>query len=146
MEKKELTCICCPMGCALSVELEGSNVLSVSGNTCKRGDTYARDEVVRPVRMVTSIVRVKNGKLKMLPVKTKEPIDKSKIPECLEALKHRLYNCIPSDHIYFLKDGIIMEEGTHDKLMNLNGEYAKIYNEQSNLESITKGESLSIAI
>lgn len=87
MEKKELTCICCPMGCALSVELEGSNVLSVSGNTCKRGDTYARDEVVRPVRMVTSIVRVKNGKLKMLPVKTKEPIDKSKINECLEALK-----------------------------------------------------------
>ena len=87
MEKKELTCICCPMGCALSVELEGTNVLSVSGNTCKRGDTYARDEVVRPVRMVTSIVKVKNGKLKMLPVKTKEPIDKSKINECLEALK-----------------------------------------------------------
>ncbi|MEI0538296.1 DUF1667 domain-containing protein [Brachyspira pulli] len=87
MEKKELTCICCPMGCALSVELEGTNVLSVSGNTCKRGDTYARDEVVRPVRMVTSIVKVKNGNLKMLPVKTKEPIDKSKINECLEALK-----------------------------------------------------------
>ncbi|KLI20619.1 cysteine ABC transporter ATP-binding protein [Brachyspira hyodysenteriae] len=61
-------------------------------------------------------------------------------------ISHRLYNCIPSDHIYFLKDGIIMEEGTHDKLMNLNGEYAKIYNEQSNLESITKCESLSITI
>ncbi|WP_297278258.1 DUF1667 domain-containing protein [uncultured Brachyspira sp.] len=87
MEKKELTCICCPMGCALSVELEGSNVLSVSGNTCKRGDAYARDEVVRPVRMVTSIVKVKNGNLKMLPVKTKELIDKSRINECLEALK-----------------------------------------------------------
>ena len=88
MEKKELTCICCPMGCALSVELDGKNVLSVSGNTCKRGDTYARDEIVRPVRMVTSIVKVKNGKLKMLPVKTKEPIDKSKIKECLDALKN----------------------------------------------------------
>ena len=87
MEKKELTCICCPMGCALSVEMEGNQVVSISGNTCKRGDTYARDEVVRPVRMVTSIVKIKNGKLKMLPVKTKEPIDKSRINECLEALK-----------------------------------------------------------
>ncbi|WP_300369911.1 DUF1667 domain-containing protein [Brachyspira sp.] len=87
MEKKELTCICCPMGCALTVELDGSKVVDISGNTCKRGDTYARDEVVRPVRMITSIVRVKNGKLKMLPVKTKEPIDKSRINECLEALK-----------------------------------------------------------
>lgn len=87
MEKKELTCICCPMGCALSVEMDGNQVMSVSGNTCKRGDTYARDEVVRPVRMVTSIVKIKNGKLKMLPVKTKEAIDKSRINECLEALK-----------------------------------------------------------
>ena len=61
-------------------------------------------------------------------------------------ISHRLYNCILSDHIYFLKDGVIKEEGTHNKLMNLNGEYAKIYNEQINLESITKGETLSIAI
>ena len=88
MEKKELTCICCPMGCTLYVDLEGTEVMSITGNTCKRGDTYARDEVVRPVRMVTSIVKVKNGKLKMLPVKTKEPIDKSRINECLEALKN----------------------------------------------------------
>ena len=88
MEKKELTCICCPMGCALSVEMDGNQVVSISGNTCKRGDTYARDEVVRPVRMVTSIVKIKNGRLKMLPVKTKEPIDKSRINECLEALKN----------------------------------------------------------
>ena len=37
MEKKELTCICCPMGCALSVEMDGNQVVSISGNTCKRG-------------------------------------------------------------------------------------------------------------
>ncbi|PTY39788.1 ABC transporter ATP-binding protein/permease [Brachyspira hampsonii] len=61
-------------------------------------------------------------------------------------ISHRLYNCVPSDHIYFLKDGIIMEEGNHDTLMSLNKEYAKIFNEQSNLESITKGESLNAAI
>ncbi len=61
-------------------------------------------------------------------------------------ISHRLYNCILSDYIYFLKDGIIMEEGSHNKLMKLNGDYAKIYNEQTNLESITKGESLRIAI
>ena len=61
-------------------------------------------------------------------------------------ISHRLYNCIPSDNIYFLKDGVIEEEGTHNELMSINGEYARIFNEQTNLESITKGESLSIAI
>lgn len=88
MEKKELTCICCPMGCALTVEINKNKILNVSGNTCKRGETYARDEIVRPVRMVTSIVKVRNGKIKMLPVKTKNPIDKSRIEECLKALKN----------------------------------------------------------
>ena len=87
MEKKELTCICCPMGCALNIEMENNEVVKVSGNTCKRGDTYARAEIVRPVRMVTTIVKVENGKLKTLPVKTKEPIDKDKIKLCLHALK-----------------------------------------------------------
>ena len=87
MENKELTCTCCPMGCALNIEMENNEVVKVSGNTCKRGDTYARAEIVRPVRMVTTIVKVENGKLKMLPVKTKEPIDKDKINICLHALK-----------------------------------------------------------
>ena len=61
-------------------------------------------------------------------------------------ISHRLYNSMLSDKIYFLKDGIIKEEGTHNELMNINGEYAKVFNEQTNLESITKGESLRIAI
>ena len=87
MEKKELTCICCPMGCALNIEMKNNEVVKISGNTCKRGDAYARAEIVRPVRMVTTIVKVENGKLKMLPVKTKEPIDKDKINICLHALK-----------------------------------------------------------
>ena len=55
-------------------------------------------------------------------------------------ISHRLYNCRFSDKIYFLKDGIIKEEGSHEELIKLNGEYANIYNEQIKLESITKGE------
>ena len=65
MENKELTCICCPMGCALNIEMENNEIVKISGNTCKRGDTYARAEIVRPVRMVTTIVKVENGKLKI---------------------------------------------------------------------------------
>ena len=45
MEKRELTCIGCPMGCALTVELDGGAVVSVRGNTCPRGDAYARKDV-----------------------------------------------------------------------------------------------------
>lgn len=88
MEVKNLTCIGCPMGCALAVEVEGNKVVGVSGNTCKRGESYARKEVTAPARMVTSTVRVMNGKADMVSVKTREDIPKEKIFDCAKALKN----------------------------------------------------------
>lgn len=87
MEVKTLTCINCPMGCPLTVEMEGGQVARVSGNTCKRGDVYARKEVTNPTRIVTSTVKVRNGKSDMVSVKTKSDIPKEKIFDCVRALK-----------------------------------------------------------
>ena len=85
MEKRILTCIGCPMGCTLTVELEGSEVKSGEGNTCKRGDIYARKEVPNPTRIVTTTVRLKNGGV--VSVKTKEDIPKEKIMDCVKEIK-----------------------------------------------------------
>ena len=87
MEKRELICIGCPMGCPLTVEMNGTEVVSVTGNTCPRGDAYARKEVTNPTRIVTSTVKVEGGKVDMVSVKTKEDIPKGKIFECVKALK-----------------------------------------------------------
>lgn len=85
--KRELICVSCPIGCALSVELdENGKVLSVSGNTCKRGETYAIDECTNPVRMLTSTVKVNGGTLPVAPVKTASPIPKGKMFECMEVI------------------------------------------------------------
>lgn len=88
MEVKNLICINCPMGCVLTIEMDGSEVISVSGNTCKRGDTYGRKEVTDPTRIVTSTVKVIDGKEQMVSVKTKQDIPKGKISECIKALKN----------------------------------------------------------
>ena len=87
MEKRELICIGCPMGCALTVELEGNEVVSVTGNTCKRGEDYARKEVTNPTRIVTSTVKVANGVLAAVSVKTEKDIPKGRIFDCVRALK-----------------------------------------------------------
>lgn len=87
MEKRELICIGCPIGCPLSVELDQGEVVSVRGNTCKRGEIYARKEVTNPTRIVTSTVVVEGGKLAAVSVKTREDIPKEKIFECMKALK-----------------------------------------------------------
>ncbi len=85
--KRELICIGCPMGCPVMVEMDGREIVSVSGNTCPRGDVYARKEVTNPTRIVTSTVKVEGGLVEMISVKTKEDIPKDKIFDCMRALK-----------------------------------------------------------
>lgn len=87
MKTVNLICIGCPLGCPLTVEMEGNEVKSVSGNTCPRGDAYAKKELTNPTRIVTSTVRVVGGKLAMVSVKTASDIPKGKIFECVKALK-----------------------------------------------------------
>lgn len=88
MEKHELTCIGCPMGCALTVETEGKEVLSVAGYTCERGRDYAEKEVTAPMRIVTSTVQVEGyGKRGVVSVKTQTDIPKEKVFDCVKALK-----------------------------------------------------------
>ena len=85
MEIREMTCICCPLGCQLTVTMQDGVPVSVTGNTCNRGDVYARKEVTNPTRIVTSTVRMTDGK--MLPVKTASDIPKGKIMDCIRQLK-----------------------------------------------------------
>ena len=79
METKELTCINCPMGCRITVTMSGGEVISVEGNTCKRGEVYARTEVVSPVRTVTTTIKVTGGSVDRVSCKTKTTVPKDKI-------------------------------------------------------------------
>ena len=79
MERKELTCIGCPLGCQITVTMENGEIREVKGNTCNRGDVYARKEVTNPTRIVTSTVKVAGGTAPTVSCKTKEDIPKGKI-------------------------------------------------------------------
>ncbi|MBP3919501.1 MAG: DUF1667 domain-containing protein [Clostridia bacterium] len=82
------TCIVCPMGCHLEAEVsDNGEILSVSGNTCKRGDAYIRTELTDPRRTLTSTVRLCGaGAERYLPVKTTGGISKARLMEAMKAL------------------------------------------------------------
>lgn len=88
METRELTCIGCPMGCSLKATIVNGEVTEVTGNTCKRGEIYAKKECTNPTRIVTSSVRVKGGKINMVSCKTKEDIPKGMIFDVAKALEN----------------------------------------------------------
>ena len=84
----ELTCISCPLGCPLKLETDNEGkVLSVTGNTCKRGEDYGRREVTAPTRTVTSTVRLKGGTGPVVSVRTRQDVPKSKIFAVMEEIR-----------------------------------------------------------
>ena len=85
--KRELICIGCPMGCPLTVTLDGGAVVTVQGNTCPRGDAYARRECVAPVRTVTGTVAIEGAALPVLPVRTNGEIPKTQVFDVARALR-----------------------------------------------------------
>lgn len=87
--EKELICIGCPLGCRITVRMEDGpdGRISVSGNTCKKGEDYAVREVTNPTRIVTSTVRVIGGETPMVSVKTASDIPKGRIFDCMREIK-----------------------------------------------------------
>lgn len=89
MTKRELTCIGCPLGCAITVTLQDGAILDITGNTCKRGKTYAQKEVTNPTRIVTTTVQLRGSRTgaRVVSCKTAQDIPKDKIFAVVAALK-----------------------------------------------------------
>lgn len=87
MKTVNLTCIGCPLGCAITLEMNGDEIVSITGNTCKIGENHARKEMTNPTRIVTSTVKVIGGRLPVVSVKTAADIPKDKIFDCVRILQ-----------------------------------------------------------
>ena len=84
--KKELICINCPMGCRMTVTMADGQVTEVTGNHCKRGDTYARQEAVCPMRVLTGNMKCADCPTPFS-VRTAAPIPKAMLLQCAAELK-----------------------------------------------------------
>lgn len=85
MDKQTVTCIVCPRSCRITVT-EGPDGLSVTGQGCKRGLAFAKNEVTNPMRMLTSTVAIAGAALRRLPVISTAEVPKSQLDECLRAV------------------------------------------------------------
>lgn len=84
---RQLICICCPVGCLITVDKKKDKSLDITGNNCQKGEAYARSEMTAPTRTVTSIICVEGGSGKVVPVKTAAEIPKEKIEICMREIQ-----------------------------------------------------------
>lgn len=82
---KNLTCIMCPIGCQITVETSADGSLEIRGNTCKRGEIYAKQEVTAPQRVVTALFPVEGGGV--VSCKTRGTVPKEKIFDVLKEIQ-----------------------------------------------------------
>ena len=85
--KKKFVCIRCPRGCEITTTLDGYTIDKVEGNVCKMGIEYVENEVKDPRRIITTTVKVRNGKFPLVPVWTSQPIPKDKIAGLLKEIR-----------------------------------------------------------
>ena len=76
IEEKHFTCVICPVGCEIDVELQNGSVVSMKGNKCDKAKEFVLQELKEPMRVLTTTVRIKGAKWAMLPVRTDKPIPK----------------------------------------------------------------------
>ncbi len=81
---KELICIVCPKGCRLTVDVE--NDYAVSGNSCPRGALYGKNEILNPVRVLTSTVKISGALNRRCPVRTETAVPKSALSDIMKEL------------------------------------------------------------
>ena len=86
---KEIICIKCPLGCRMSVELEGDVIADVQGYQCKQGKKHAQKEVFFPGRILTTTIKTDLPDFPLLPVRSSEEIPKEKLLFCMDEIsKH----------------------------------------------------------
>ena len=93
--KKLIVCTVCPRGCEITAEYTNREDAVITGFTCKRGEKYAYDECFAPKRVFTSSVRIDAAGRRMLPVRTRGPIDRDMLIPCArETASMRVHGCV----------------------------------------------------
>ena len=85
--KKIFTCIICPNGCEIEVELNNKEIINMEGASCKKGKDYRTQALINPQRNIASSVKVIGGDLEIVSVRLNKSIPKDKIFDVMEEIK-----------------------------------------------------------
>jgi len=90
MINKEMICVICPNGCQLLVEIQEGDqplVTGVTGNTCDKGPEWARQEIINPMRTISSSIMVEDGDFPLVSVRTDSSVSLKDIFKVMGEIK-----------------------------------------------------------
>lgn len=86
-EKKHFVCVVCPIGCEIDVVHDGSKIISMEGNKCEKSEEFVSQELIEPMRILTTTVRIQGSRWPVIPVRTDKAIPKRLFPRIMKQLR-----------------------------------------------------------
>jgi len=87
VEKEHFVCVVCPIGCEIDVVHDGDKIVSLEGNKCEKAEEFVRQELIEPMRILTTTVRLGGARLPVIPVRTDKPVPKRLFPRIMKQLR-----------------------------------------------------------
>jgi CxxC motif-containing protein len=88
VEKKHFVCVVCPVGCEIDVVHDGSKIISTEGNKCEKSEEFVSQELIEPMRILTTTVRIQGSRWPVIPVRTDKAVPKRFFPRIMRQLRH----------------------------------------------------------
>jgi CxxC motif-containing protein len=86
-EKRHFVCVICPIGCEIDVVHDGGKIISMEGNKCKRSEEFVSQELIEPMRILTTTVRIRGARWPVIPVRTDKSVPKRLFPRIMRQLR-----------------------------------------------------------
>jgi CxxC motif-containing protein len=87
-EKKHFVCVVCPIGCEIDVIHDGSEIISMEGSKCEKSEEFVTQELIEPMRILTTTVRIQRSRWPIIPVRTDKAVPKRLFPRIMRQLRH----------------------------------------------------------
>ncbi|MBD3352558.1 MAG: DUF1667 domain-containing protein [Candidatus Lokiarchaeota archaeon] len=85
-DSKDFVCVICPNSCRLHVEVGPTGEVDVQGYQCKRGFEYGIQEFLQPIRMLITTMKIENGVLPVIPVRSNKEVPRERIFDAIEVV------------------------------------------------------------
>ena len=87
VQKRHFVCVVCPIGCEIDVVHDGGRIISMEGNRCEQSDEFVRQELIEPMRILTTTVRIQGSRWAVIPVRTDKSVPKRLFPSMMRQLR-----------------------------------------------------------
>ena len=87
VEKMHFVCVVCPVGCEIDVVHDGGRIISMEGNKCEKSEEFVRQELIEPMRILTTTVRSEGSRWPVIPVRTDKSVPKRLFPRMMRQLR-----------------------------------------------------------